>query len=69
MGKQLRTYVHVPQEDGSTKVYGPDDDVPAEDAKKIGDHAWLADGEEPITDTPAGQVVHEAAPAKSKSRK
>lgn len=39
--RKLNATVHVHQEDGSVNVYGPDDDVPAADAKKIGDHAWV----------------------------
>lgn len=35
MARRLRTYVHV---DGVP--YGPDDEVPAEVAKRIGAHAW-----------------------------
>ena len=33
--RRLKTYVHV---DGA--VYGPGDDIPAEVAARIGDHAW-----------------------------
>lgn len=46
MARRLRTFVHV---DGTP--YGPDDEVPAEVAEKIGDHAWEddsdQDGDEP----------------------
>ncbi|SFK73178.1 hypothetical protein [Streptomyces pini] len=35
MARRLRSYVHV---DGT--AYGPDSEVPAEVAKRIGDHAW-----------------------------
>lgn len=35
MTRRLTSFVHV-----GGKVYGPDDNVPAEVAAKIGDHAW-----------------------------
>ncbi|MEW1867040.1 hypothetical protein AB0420_02380 [Streptomyces caelestis] len=41
MARRLRTYVHV---DGT--AYGPGDDVPAEVAERIGDHAWETDGDQ-----------------------
>ncbi|MFG2468722.1 hypothetical protein ACGFXB_25150 [Streptomyces canus] len=40
-GRRLKTFVHV----GGT-AYGPDDDVPAEVAEQIGDHAWADDSDE-----------------------
>ena len=40
--RRLIGYVHV---DGI--AYGPDDDVPAKVAKRIGDHAWVDDDAEP----------------------
>jgi hypothetical protein len=41
MARRLRTYVHV---DGT--AYGPDDDVPAEVAERIGEHAWTDDSDQ-----------------------
>lgn len=41
MARRLNTYVHV---DGT--AYGPDDDVPAEVAERIGDHAWADDSDQ-----------------------
>jgi len=38
VGRRLNTFVHV---DGV--AYGPDSEVPAEVAKRIGDHAWQQD--------------------------
>jgi hypothetical protein len=35
MTRRLRTFVHV-----GGVAYGPDDEVPAEVAEQIGDHAW-----------------------------
>lgn len=64
--RRLRTHVHVPQDDLSMKVYGPDDDVPAEDAKKIGEHAWLQDGEEPVTDGQSVGVVVDGSSTKNR---
>lgn len=40
-GRRLKTFVHV----GGT-AYGPDDDVPADVAEQIGDHAWADDSDE-----------------------
>jgi hypothetical protein len=45
MGK-LVGYVPIHGEDGTTTWYGPDDDVPAAVAAKIGEHAWV-DGKKP----------------------
>jgi hypothetical protein len=56
MGKRLKSYVHVHDEAGETHVYGPQDDVPAEHAKLIGDHAWV-DDDEPVPDNRPGVVV------------
>lgn len=60
MAKHLSSYVHVHQDDGSVKIYGPKDDVPAEDAEKIGDHAWVDDEPDDESDddddTPRVQV-------------
>jgi hypothetical protein len=46
MARRLTTFVHV-----GGNVYGPDDDVPADVAARIGDHAWESDddqdGDEP----------------------
>lgn len=38
MGRRLTAYVHA-----GGRWYGPDDDVPAEVARQIGDHAWSDD--------------------------
>lgn len=47
-GRKLRTYVHVhDDETGTSKVYGPNDDVPAAVAKKIKNPDVWAD--EPVT--------------------
>jgi hypothetical protein len=56
MGKRLKSYVHVHDEAGETHVYGPQDDVPAEHADLIGDHAWV-DDDEPVPDNRPGVVV------------
>lgn len=48
MGRRLNTYVHL---DGT--AYGPDDDVPADVAKRIGEHAWTDDSDQD-GDEPAG---------------
>ncbi|MGW2742370.1 hypothetical protein [Streptomyces sp. NPDC001450] len=37
MSRRLRAYVHV-----GGVAYGPDSDVPADVAKRIGDHAWTS---------------------------
>lgn len=52
--KKLRSYVHVhdTDKDGNvtgTQVYGPDDEIPADVAKDLGDHVWESD-------TPAGNA-------------
>lgn len=50
MTRRLIAYVHV-----NGVAYGPDDDVPAEVAKRIGDHAW-ADVDKPSgAPTPTGE--------------
>lgn len=48
MGK-LVSHVHVFDDRGDTHVFGPDDDVPEEFARKIGAHAF-EDGEHPYLD-------------------
>jgi hypothetical protein len=65
MSKRLKTFVHVPDEQGGYAVFGPDDKVPAWAAKQMGDHVWetesdddgedvtVADGEVAATPTPA----------------
>jgi len=40
MTRRLKTFVHV-----GGDAYGPDDEVPAEVAERIGDHAWEDDSE------------------------
>jgi hypothetical protein len=40
--------------DGETKFYGPDDEVPPEIAKQIGEHAW--EPEESKTDGPPAKA-------------
>ena len=47
--RRLVTYVHVHNfEDGSTEIYGPDDDVPADAAEKITNpFAWEQDKASP----------------------
>lgn len=47
MARRLNTFVTV---DG--QWYGPDDDVPAEVAKRIGDHAWDDGGDQDDGDEP-----------------
>jgi hypothetical protein len=51
MTRRLIAYVHV---DGV--AYGPDDEVPAAVAKRIGAHAW-ADGDSTEAPTPTGEDV------------
>lgn len=51
MTRKLKVTTLLPAEPGSPEpfvMYGPDDDVPAEHAKLIGDHAW--EGEDDDTD-------------------
>jgi hypothetical protein len=45
MGRRLAGYVPVHDGDQTT-WYGPDDDIPADVAKKIGDHAWIDDDQD-----------------------
>lgn len=46
MGRRLSSTVHVfDPEQGDYVVYGPNDDVPANHAKLIGDHAWASDSD------------------------
>ncbi|MFF7171094.1 hypothetical protein [Streptomyces pseudovenezuelae] len=47
MTRRLKTFVHV-----GGNAYGPDDEVPAEVAERIGDHAWQDDSEAPGEDEP-----------------
>lgn len=64
MARRLKTYVHV---DGT--AYGPDDEVPADVAKRIGDHAWedgsgvrqQPGGDEPSPDAEASTSKRPAA--------
>ena len=49
MSRRLIAYVHV---DGV--AYGPDSKVPADVAKRIGDHAWTTDSDEAADEQPAG---------------
>lgn len=47
MGKRLNNTVHVyVPEIGDYVIYGPDDEVPAEHAELIGDHAWVDDSDD-----------------------
>ncbi|MGA5489566.1 hypothetical protein ACPCK1_17640 [Streptomyces pseudogriseolus] len=62
MTRRLIAYVHV---DG--KAYGPDSDVPADVAKRIGAHAWT-DADSPAevpTPTGAGGGSGDEAPPRS----
>jgi hypothetical protein len=43
MGRRLNGYVPIHEDDGDVTWYGPDDEVPAAVAKKIGAHAWQSD--------------------------
>jgi hypothetical protein len=45
MGRRLTGTVPIHQEDGTVAWYGPDDDIPADVAARIGDHAWITDDE------------------------
>ncbi len=59
--KKLRSHVHVHDldKDGNvtgTQVYGPDDKIPADVAKRLGDHVWESDA----SDAPAGNASLEA---------
>ena len=48
MSRRLSTFVHVHHEDGSSHVFGPDDDVPAWAAKAItNDSVWEQDEDKP----------------------
>ncbi|MET9729236.1 hypothetical protein ABZZ79_00795 [Streptomyces sp. NPDC006458] len=49
MTRRLIAYVHV---DG--KAYGPDSEVPADVAKRIGDHAWADADSTAEAPSPAG---------------
>ncbi|WP_406459733.1 hypothetical protein OH768_33675 [Streptomyces sp. NBC_01622] len=49
-GRRLIAYVHV---DG--KAYGPDSEVPAAVAKRIGDHAWTDADSSAEAPTPTGE--------------
>jgi hypothetical protein len=42
-------------DDGQHHVFGPDDEVPAEFADKIGDHAWSSTDDERPAGTPPPQ--------------
>lgn len=46
MGRRLNSFVHVADDEGGYVVFGPDDDVPAALAKKIGGHAWVDDDDD-----------------------
>ena len=52
MARRLRGFVHV---DG--KWFGPNNDVPADTAKRIGDHAWASDADD-SDDTEPGSVAY-----------
>ncbi|MFF3190553.1 hypothetical protein [Streptomyces misionensis] len=56
-GRRLRAYVHV-----GGAAYGPDDEVPADVAKRIGDHAWTETASAPEAPTPTGEGGGEAPP-------
>ncbi len=58
-GKKLNTYVHV---DGAQ--YGPDDDVPAEVAKKIDNPDVWGESDATDPDVPDEQVVAKNAGSK-----
>ncbi|MCW2901910.1 MAG: hypothetical protein JWO67_4175 [Streptosporangiaceae bacterium] len=67
MAKRLKAFVHVHQDDGTVNVYGPEDDVPKEDAAKIGDHAWT--DEELEYDSGPAVRVDDGQPKKSAPRR
>lgn len=53
MAKQLKTYVHVPDEQGAYVQFGPDDDVPGWAEKLITNpDAWDTGEEAPVVPTP-----------------
>lgn len=59
--RKLRSHVHVHELDGDgnvtgTQVFGPDDKIPADVAKKLGDHVWEPDD----SGAPAGNASLEA---------
>lgn len=62
MGRRLKGTVPIHNEDGSTSWYGPDDKVPADVAKEIGDHAWTDDDGDDDGEAGAG------APARRRAR-
>lgn len=60
MARRLIAYVHV---DGV--AYGPDSKVPADVAKRIGDHAWTDADEAAADEQPAGGGQSTEAPPRS----
>lgn len=62
MAKRLKTYVHLSDETGEVHSYGPQDDVPREHAKLIGDHAWVDDEDADPAPTDRPGIVIENAP-------
>lgn len=67
MGRALRTYVHVHDEDGQTHVFGPDDEVPAWAAKRITNPAaWEDDAGEDTGGQQAGGEQTGAPPRSGK---
>lgn len=61
MSRRLRTYVHV---DGI--AYGPDDEVPAAVAKRIGDHAWEDSGAAARSTSSSDDQASSSEPSTSK---
>jgi hypothetical protein len=43
MSKRLKTFVHIPDDQGGYAIFGPDDEVPAWAAERVGDHVWEDD--------------------------
>lgn len=67
MGRRLNNYVHVfDEKDGQYHIYGPSDEVPANHAKLIGDHAWESDSgdvdEDGVDSREPGQVPPRGGP-------
>ena len=62
MGKKLAYHVTVPTEDGSYKTYGPDDDLPADVAKKITNPSAWEGGAAPVQAAAASSPPSDVPP-------
>lgn len=63
----LLSYVHVPDDSGEYKAFGPDDELPEWAARKMGAHCF-ENGEHPFSDDADGDGVPDREPGSEPPR-